>query len=273
MRGVALLLLLILGLGAAPVAGKLLPEATVLTGVDGRLTHADPNDAWWFELTAEVKSETYQVPAGTRFVLLGSGVLERLITDVNDRYRPEYRLTAQVTQYEGKNYLLATYFLPLSAFKSDETPDGAQPPPIGGAILPADPELTIPPEIVERLQNSRPTPRPLRKESDAPKGKPTDAYLGRMLVNRVGLIEAGGGKDLPPATGRLFVPYALGWNVSDVRYELLPCKALEWAQRMQRNTMEPIRFSVAGLVTQFQGRQYLLLQRATPVYNYGNFGR
>jgi hypothetical protein len=42
---------------------------------------------------------------------------------------------------------------------------------------------------------------------------------------------------------------------------------------MQRGSMETLRFNVAGLITEFQGRQYLLLQRATPVHNYGNFGR
>ena len=58
-------------------------------------------------------------------------------------------------------------------------------------------------------------------------------------------------------------PYALGWNVSDDRYELLPCAASSNRPcRLQRSSMEPIRFNVAGLVTQFRGRQYLLLQRA-----------
>ncbi len=75
-----------------------------------------------------------------------------------------------------------------------------------------------------------------------------------------------------PAAGR-FTPYALGWNVSNDHYELLPCAALEQAQQLQRSSIETIRFNVAGLVTQFKGKQYLLLQRAAPVYNYGNFGR
>ena len=70
-----------------------------------------------------------------------------------------------------------------------------------------------------------------------------------------------------------FIPYALGWSVSNIRYELLPCGALEQAMQIQRSSMESVRFNVAGLVTQFRGRQYLLLQRAVPVYNYGNFGR
>jgi hypothetical protein len=97
-----------------------------------------------------------------------------------------------------------------------------------------------------------------------------------MLVNRVGHIEAPDrGREAGgplPACG-YFTPYALGWSVSDTRYVLLPCAALEQAQQLQRSSMEPIRFNIAGLVTKFRGREYLLLQRAAPVYNYGNFGR
>ncbi len=106
----------------------------------------------------------------------------------------------------------------------------------------------------------------------------------QVLVDCVGHIE---GSPLsvpsgqPPTDNRprrigdawIFVPYALGWNVGDVRYGLLPCTALEQALQRQKGALDPIRFNVAGLVTEFQGRKYLLLQRAIVVYNYGNFGR
>jgi hypothetical protein len=39
----------------------------------------------------------------------------------------------------------------------------------------------------------------------------------------------------------------------------------------QRSSVEPIRFNIAGLVTEFKGRQYLLLQRAIRVHSHGNF--
>jgi hypothetical protein len=260
----------------------------VLSAVDGKLVHADANDAWWFELTAEVEGPTYRVPAGTRFMLLPSAILEQLIADVNDRFTPAYRLSAQVTRYQGANFLLATYFLPLSKFKSDTPEDGRQRTEVGTANLPVDPELAIPSEILEKLKNRRPIRGPLRKPSDERTTERPETYLGRMLVNRVGLIEAedvealkrGSAEGVPDSSiyastlpRFYFIPYALGWNVSDVQYELLPCGALEQAQQLQRSSIETIRFNVAGLVTQFRGRQYLLLQRAAPVYSYGNFGR
>lgn len=264
------------GLCAEPTAGKPLPDGAVVSGLDGRLAPAEAGNAWWFELAAEFKTDNYCVPAGTRFTLLPSATLERLIVDVNDRYTPQYRLAAQVTRYQGASFLLVTYFLPLSKFKSDEkTEDGGRRAEDGAVGLPADSGLAIPAEIVEKLKNQRPIHGPLRKPG-APEQDPRPAgqdYLGRMLVDRVGIIETGGGRPQAGGASSQFIPYALGWNISNVRYELLPCGVLEHAQQIQRGSMEPIRFNVAGLVTQFRGRQYLLLQRAVPVYNYGNFGR
>jgi hypothetical protein len=276
-------------LSAPPVARKPLPETAVLDRVDGRLVHIDANDTWLFELAAEVKTPEYQRPAGTRFVLLPSATLGRLIADVNDRAAPRYRLLARVTSYQGRNYLLPMYYLPLSAFKSEQKTEeegqkteggaGKTPPP----TVP-EPTLTVPPEILEQLQKQRPLPGP-RKSVPAP--KQTQEVPDRMLVDCVGRIESSrlSGPGCPPptenqqptttgfSTGLVLVPYALGWNISNVRYELLPSAALEEALQKQAQATDPIRFSVAGLVTEFKGKKYLLLQRAVVVYSYGNFGR
>lgn len=287
--GVAIALVLGLagaGFGAQPVVAGPLPEAVVLDSVDGRLLRPEGTKVWVFELSDEARSDGRRAPAGTRLQLLPCKTLEQLIADVNDRYAPRYRLSARVTRFEGTNYLLPTYFLPLSRFKEEEGTQGAPPvaqeeePRGESALQPADPELAIPPEIVEKLKSPRPIRGPLRKPSDRPTVPPPERRPDRMLVNRVGLIEAEDGEAGKRESGEAladarfyFTPHALGWNVSPVRYELLPCSVLERALRMQRDTIESIRFSVAGLVTEFKGHQYLLLQRATPIYNYGNFGR
>jgi hypothetical protein len=299
----SLLLLLLAagaGFGAQPAARKVLPETAVLDRVDGRLLHVDANDTWLFELTMEAKTPDYRLAAGTRFVLLPSATLGRLVADVNDRVAPRYRLTARVTLYRGKNYLFPTYYLPLSKFKDDKSPEDEEQKPEAGKPSPqseirnpksTEPELAIPPEVLERLKKQRPLRGP-RKSTEAQR-KPVPESAEQVLVDGVGRIESSprpsdqraqnvwvkkGSQTQKTAFGNpnppyVFVPYALGWNVSDVRYELLPCTALEEALRRQRGALDPIRFNVAGLVTEFQGKKYLLLQRAIVVYNYGNFGR
>jgi hypothetical protein len=263
--------------GLAPVR-KLIPEATVLDRLDGKVLHADANDTWLFELERDVNDVDARVPAGTRFVLLPSATLGKIIADMNDRAGPQYRLTVRVTRYQGRDYLIPTYFLPLSKLKSDQGPEaGGQKTEAGGANPPspvptpplAGPEFAIPPEIMKQLQNRRPlrTAPSARADQEPTQGaKNEPAPAERMLVNRIGLIQREDGHFV-------FIPYALGWNLSDVRYEILPSSVLEQVLQMQAGSLERMRFNVAGLVTEFQGRKYLLLQRAVPVYNYGDFGR
>jgi hypothetical protein len=86
-----------------------------------------------------------------------------------------------------------------------------------------------------------------------------------MLVDEIGRISVG-------ADGPILTPNAFGWNVGAAQYRLLPCKMLEQAQQTQAASPEPLRFNVAGIVTEFKGRKYLLLQRAARV-QLRNFGR
>jgi len=281
------------GLGAQPAARKPLPETAVLDRADGRIVHMDANDTWLFELTAEVKTPEYRLPAGTRFVLLPSGTLGRLIADVNDRFTPRYRLSARITLYRGKNYLFPTYCLPLSRFKDDKNPEDTGQKTEDGSSKqkstisnqkPGEPELTIPPEVLEQLKKRRP-PRGPRRRAEAAQ-TPTPEVLERVLADCVGRIQDGSVGSQPTRPPNryaqnawvknppyAFVPYALGWNIGDVRYELLPSTALEQALQMQKQSLDPMRLNVAGLVTEFKGKKYLLLQRAIIVYSYGNFGR
>lgn len=307
------------GFGAQPAAPKLLPETAILDRVDGRLVHVDAKEAaqarsfafgspdtWLFELTMEVKTPDYQLPAGTRLVLLPSATLGQLIADVNDRVAPRYRLSARVTRFREQNYLYPTYYLPLSKFKDDPSPqnggqkiqdDGGDPPSairkqatpdLGPGPQSDSPELAVPPEVLEQLKKQRPLRGPRKSVQAQP--KPVQGSE-RVLANCVGRIESmqqpvvssplSAPSGPSPTNNRqrraenswVFVPYALGWNLSDVRYELLPSAALEEALQKQARVVDPIRFNAAGLVAEFQGKKYLLLQRAAIVYNYGNFGR
>jgi hypothetical protein len=255
--------------GAAAAPSRLLPEGTVLQGVDGTIVRADSNEIWLFELSEDVNDAGVQVPAGTRLELLPSATLEQIIADANERLLPQYRLTAQVTRYQGANFLFASYYLPLSKFKDVNEPaqrqnaQGTTDTTQAGAGRSSG-ALAIPPEVLEKLKGRHPMRGPQRQ------GAATGAAVSgsiptRMLANVDGFIQLHEDR-------WYFVPDALGWNVSAIRYELLPSRVLEQAQRRMAASPNPIRFSVAGLVTGYKGREYLLLQRAARVYNYGNFG-
>jgi hypothetical protein len=85
-----------------------------------------------------------------------------------------------------------------------------------------------------------------------------------ILADRTGFIRDSGG-------GLVFAFDALGRNIGTIQLQLLPCEILERAQRRQVVEADAVRFKVAGIVTEYKGQYYLLLQRAIRVYSYGNF--
>lgn len=251
---------------AAAEPGTLLPEGAALQSLDGTLARADGNDTWLFEFSDDVNDAGVYVPAGTRLELLPSGTLAQMIADANERLLAQYRIAAQVTCYRGRNFLLASYFLPLSKFRDANEPAQPQTQATPGATQAgrSNGALAIPDEALTLLHSRRPVRGPQRPGSATGAALPTSRPM-RVLVNVDGFIEA--------HQGRLsFVPDGFGWNVSKVRYELLPSSMLEQAQALMAASPNRIRFSVAGLVTEFKGAKYLILQRVARVYNYGNFG-
>ena len=246
-------------LGLSWTAGAvILPEGTLLQSADGTLVRDDANDAWFFEFIDDVNEPATYVPAGTRLQILPSRTLAQMVADANDRLVPQYRVNAQVTEFRGHNFLLAFYFLPLSRFKDAAEPNAPVETP---EATPARTEggPAIPDEVLAMLQSRRQVRGPQRVQvEDQP-----DATT-RALVGRVGLIELYEGR-------WQFVPDGFGWNVSPVRYELLPSSVLEQAQGPVLTALNPIRFNVSGIITTYHGVEYLILQRAVRVYNYGNF--
>jgi len=250
---------------------RLLAEGTVLSAVNGRLIADDANDLWRFELSDDVNDVRMRIAAGTRFTLLPSAVLESLIVDVRGRQAARYKLSATVTRYRGENFLFASRFLPLSKLKGTEA-IGADPNAPGGdenvGAGGDEPALAmaIPPEVLAKLQSRQAAGTEPRTQSGQEAGTPRRAAMGRVMVDRVGLVRMF-------ETGPCFIPYALGWNVSPRRYELLPCSTLERVLEQQAALPEPVRVNIMGLVTEFKGKHYLLLQRAIRAYSYRNLDR
>jgi hypothetical protein len=266
----------------------LLRDGFGLRGVEGKLIKQDANetsqtecksllgeqDAWFFEFDSAVSGDKGSLKAGTKLRLLPSASLEQMIADANDRPARSYRLWARVTRYKGNNFIFAIYFLPLSKMRGSE---GTTSPDAGTAgtsqkedgLTTDDPNdaLAVPKEIIEMLKAKRATSHQQLERQQAKTERRKTTKHNYILANRTGFIRESA-RDLD------FVLDALGLNVQPAGggLRLLPCQTLELAERGQSAEADPIRFKMAGIVTEYKGNKYLLLQRATKTYSHGNFG-
>jgi hypothetical protein len=253
------------------VAGRenLLREGFILRGVDGRLIGSDSNDVWFFELNSDVNDYENTVKAVTRLELLPSSGLEKMTADVKMRSEPIYRLLdGKITKYKGRNFIFPKYFLPLSKTKESESqvaPESkeknksSEP---STAVNEPNDILSVPPEVVEKLKASR---KVIANSKEAAIER--TRYTDTILLDRTGFLVKEDG-DQP-----VFVLDALGRNLQHVSLRLLPCEVLELIEHKQSRTPSQIRFKIAGIRTEYKNQSYLLLHKATQVYNYGNFGR
>jgi len=240
--------------GMAPKS--LLRDNFVLTGVDGKLTIANSNEGWFFEFDSDVSDDRGRTYAGASLELLPSTALEKMTDDANNRSDAGYRLWARVTKYKGRNFIFPIYFLPLSKTKELSTSQQQETKP---TINEPNDALAIPKEIIEKLK-----PRKIVRTVQLRKG--LELKTDSILANRTGFIRNSGHEVS-------FVLDALGRNVQQISFPLLPCEMLERAERTQSAEAEPARFKVAGILTQYKGKHYLLLERAIRVYSYENFPR
>jgi len=287
-----------------------LQDGFVLRGIDGEMNGPDSNDKWLFKFNVDVNDDKGVVKAGTSLELLPSATLEKMTADVNERLAAGYRLWGRVTRYKGKNFIFASYFLPLSKIEQPQPQvpqtqeaSGQESKPPNESVVgkPAEfpsskerePErdinepndiLNIPQEVIEKLKSKRVVQPSVggpeevnnveqtsgvvegREVEPKPEGRP-EFKQDAILADRTALLVR------QDDGGLAFVLDALGRNAPVASLRLLPCEALEMTEQQQFVEPEPVPFKIAGIMTKYKGRYYLLLQKATRVYNYGNFGR
>ena len=262
--------------GAGMARRSLISDGSVLKGIDGKVTGSDADDIWYFEFISDVNDYGVVIKAGTKLELLTSSILEKIIADINESNALDYRLWGKVTQYKGENYIFPTYFMRINKM-DDPNAESSEPnePQPEQQLETGDSNdiLAIPPEIMKRLEATQAEAAGSnRKEAD---GNDVIGAESRTVQNTDSVIVDRTGFLIKDKGGFVFVPDAVGRNVSpiDEQLRLLPCEALALAQSRQSSVIEPVRFKIAGIMTKYKGRRYLLLQKATRVYNYGNFGR
>jgi hypothetical protein len=242
-------------------AEELLRDDYVISGADGLLI-AGLNEQWQFEFESDLSDGTTMLKAGQSLMLLKSATLEKMVDDAKQRPEARYRLWGKITKFEGKNYVFPSYFVGLRKLedKRQRTEDRGQKTEDGRQTINSPNDIVkIPEEIVSQLATSEvipavEAPSAMRLEQD------------KIFTSKVGLIYEEKGKCF-------FKPDGLGLGVEKGEIELLPCQALDDAMRQIKSAINPVRFSVAGIMTKYKDRQFLLLQKATRVYSYGNFGR
>jgi hypothetical protein len=287
-----------LGFGAENPNDNLLWDGFVLTGVNGKLIPAvlpgesekagDSNEpfglrpkpnsnesGWFFKLSADVNDLRAEAPAGTTLELLPSSTLEKLIADVKGRSENTYKLFGWATRYKGENFIFPTYFLPVNTISNQHSQADLKPEQDGLSALEKEAErpatnepndlLTMPKEIMERLS-------PGRIVRSGTPGQTRNA--AKKVVKRDSILADRSAFLVKQHDDRLvFVLDAFGRNVRPVSLRLLPCEALETTELVQSEIPVPVRFKIAGIVTEYKGEKYLLLQRAARVYSHGNFAR
>lgn len=262
----------------------LLADSFVLTGIEGTVEHRPDTNQWVFIGDVNITDGQTTVQAGYPIAFLPSAALEKLIVEPN-RLPVRCRLWARVTTYHAKNYLFATYFLvdqtiqasksqisdlksqtkeaPVDTkqMKESEKPTAVEEP------AESDDPFELPAEVRQKLQNEA-VVRPVEQESPKEPAEPKTRNItanDRMMVNRYGFIRR------QPDGHFTFVPDGLGHNISRQAYQLLPCRTLESIENRRDITRRRIRYRISGVATTFKGHEYLLLQKATRTYSYGNF--
>jgi len=253
--GVLILVIITTPICAADAARKdLLRDGFVLAGVDGRLAGSDGIKQFVFE--SEITDGKATLKAGESLELLLSATLEKMAADAKQRVDANYRLWGRVTRYGERNFVFPVYFLPLKkAEKAPPQTHRAEP-----TISARDDVLNIPAEIVAKLQT--------KDVFDTRQGGTgLELKADSILADRIGfIVEKGKGRFV-------FQPDALGRNMQAKSVELLPCESVQNIVNQIAKEPNHGRFNIAGIVTRYKDKNYLLVQRAIPVYTHGNFDR
>ena len=269
-----------------PVAGqpRVLPEGTFLAKRAGRVVRAESGELVFVmaksageEGAGEVKTtgeRAGQGGEGGAMVLLPGRTL-MMVDKAAERYGDGTAvvLSGRVTAYHGRNYLLPVGEVEVvRQVAEDETgnetageeSDTQRPgqPSVEGNVS-GDPEVEA--LLAELGQHAGRTGLGRQQEAEELGGDEAAGVGGgswtlaeSLITQRSGrVVRAGGG-------GWLFVTDndldgAVGWREAGVRLQILPSVNLEGIEAIAQKDGDRVTFNISGEVTQFYGRNYLLV--------------
>jgi len=250
---------------------RLLKDDFAIKGLDGTLSGPDANEACFFKFDSEVSDGTTTLKAKTALQLLPSSTLQKLLENNALNKTSSYRLWGKITRFENKNYIFPLHFWTLREEQKPKPPDSNEPdqPQTQAALDEPNDTVKIPEDIMKKLET-----RKIIQPAQIKKG--VELKQDFIFADRTGFIVKKQLEEKDKKTSCCyFVLDAIGWSLQtgkSAEYPLLPCYALQRAKQKQLNELEQVRFKISAVVTQYKGRNFLLLQRAAKVQSHGNFG-
>ncbi len=230
----------------APRRITALEDGFMVDGFDGKIS--TKGNLWYFSPFESLTDGKGSLAAGTQVQILPSSMLEKL-SAAADKGK-NFRIWGKFTNYQNTNYIYLSYFLPVAEMNELlNEPEYAD----------ANEEKIIPDDVLallrpKRIINLAEISRPLSNEADG------------ILSDRTGFLKRND-------QGYYFAFDALGRKIDSLTLPLLKCQALENMAFLQKQTVDPLRFTVSAIVTVYKGKNYMLLQRAERAYSHGNFAR
>jgi hypothetical protein len=234
-----------------------LQDGFVIAGSDGELSKGSEDNEWFVKFDKTIVDDKGQIRAGELIQLLPASTLEKIASTKTTRPF-SVRLWGRVTRYGDKNLIFPTYFVPLAELR----PQSSQP------SKPAEPNINEPGDAIILPDDVLQKLRARRTVKLAQLRIGLESKEDEILTERIGFI-------LKPENSSycIFKLDALGRNLEDISFLLLPCEALQNAIITQPYGIARYRYKITGILTKYGGREYLLPQRVTKVFSHDNFAR
>ena len=214
----------------------------------------------------------------------------------------DLRVWGEATTYHNRNFILPTFVATLSLFGQDAAEKAKATPKINpleatfGQPKTADTKITKQTQITDKftlpkklrdalisiprtrplelddLKQTHTLSKPAVAKSIQSEGKKTskqdDWRDGYMIIDRVGRIHFD-----PEGMRWLFMFEADGASLAEPPVSLHPCRLLEVMETSVSQSAVSIRFRISGQISQYQGRNYMLLRKVLMVYELGNLNK
>jgi hypothetical protein len=243
-----------------PALDVMVEEGAFIDGVEGLLQKQADADLWQFIPDKPIEiTDKITVPAGTPLKMLPCSVLEQMTGLAGKENKLRVELSALFTRYKRINYLFSVFFIPTkdTAAPPEPTPDVEDNEAEKDEPEPQEPESIIPTEILKQMKAN--------KAPDLKKFQQIAEVTGDVhLIGRAGFLSKTNGS-------YTFSPDAFGRNIDSKQFLLLSNSMLATAEKEIASEPGRERYNVSGLVTEYKGKTYMLLRRASRTYTHGNF--